>query len=57
MEKLVSNEEIEDKALELVEAIKKDKKYKEYIDLRKKISANKREAQNILACFCERVSA
>ena len=41
MEKLVSNEEIEDKALELVEAIKKDKKYKEYIDLRKKISANK----------------
>ncbi len=41
MEKLVSNEEIEEKALELVKTIKKDKDYKEYIELRKKIKSNK----------------
>lgn len=41
MEKLVSNEEIEEKALELVKNIKKDKDYKEYIELRKKIKSNK----------------
>ena len=40
MEKLVSNEEIEEKALELVKTIKKDKDYKEYIELRKKIKSN-----------------
>ena len=39
MEKLVSNEEIEEKALELVKTIKKDKDYKEYIELRKKIKS------------------
>lgn len=41
MEKLVSNEEIEEKALELAKTIKKDKDYKEYIELRKKIKSNK----------------
>ena len=41
MEKLVSNEEIEEKALELVKAIKEEKDYKEYIELRKKIKSNK----------------
>ena len=41
MEKLVSNEEIEEKALELVKTIKKDKDFKEYIELRKKIKSNK----------------
>ena len=41
MEKLVSNEEIEKKALELVKAIKDDNKYKEYINLRKKLKDNK----------------
>ena len=41
MEKLVSNEEIEEKSLELVKTIKKDKDYKEYIELRKKIKSNK----------------
>ena len=41
MEKLVSNEEIEEKALELVKTIKKDNDYKEYIELRKKIKSNK----------------
>ncbi len=41
MEKLVSNEEIENKAKELVQAIKDDNKYKEYINLRKKLKDNK----------------
>ena len=41
MEKLVSNKEIEEKALELVKTIKKDNDYKEYIELRKKIKSNK----------------
>ena len=41
MEKLVSNEEIEEKALELVKAIKEEKDYNEYIELRKKIKSNK----------------
>ena len=41
MEKLVSNKEIEEKALELVKAIKEEKDYKEYIELRKKIKSNK----------------
>lgn len=41
MEKLVSNEEIENKAKELVQAIKDDDKYKEYINLRKKLKDNK----------------
>ena len=41
MEKLVSNEEIEEKALELVKTIKEDNDYKEYIELRKKIKSNK----------------
>lgn len=40
MEKLVSNEEIEKKALELVKAIKEEKDYKEYINLRKKLNEN-----------------
>ena len=34
MEKLVSNKEIEEKALELIKAIKEEKDYKEYIELR-----------------------
>lgn len=41
MEKLVSNEEIENKAKELVQAIKDDDKYKEYINLRQKLKDNK----------------
>ncbi len=41
MEKLVSNEEIENKAKELVQAIKDDDKYKEYINLREKLKDNK----------------
>ena len=36
MEKLVSNEEILGKALELVKEIKNDKEYREYITLRDK---------------------
>ena len=41
MEKLVSNEEIEKKAKELVQAIKNDDKYKEYMNLRQKLTENK----------------
>ena len=41
MEKLVSNEEILDKALELVKEIKNDKEYREYVTLRNKIKSNK----------------
>ena len=37
MEKLVSNEEIEDKALELVKVIKDSNDYKEYLKLKEKI--------------------
>ena len=40
MEKLVSNDEILEKAKKLVNSIKEDKKYKEYLDLRKKIESN-----------------
>lgn len=40
MEKLVSNEEILDKALELVKEIKNDKEYREYVTLRNKIKSN-----------------
>ena len=40
MEKLVSNEEIEKKAKELVQAIKDDDKYKEYMNLRQKLKGN-----------------
>lgn len=40
MEKLVSNEEIENKAKELVNVIKEDNDYKEYITLRKKLKSN-----------------
>ena len=41
MEKLVSHEEILDKALELVKEIKNDKEYREYVTLRNKIKSNK----------------
>lgn len=41
MEKLVSNEEILDKALELVKEIKNDKEYREYVTLRNEIKSNK----------------
>ena len=41
MEKLVSNEEIEKKALELVKVIKNSNDYKEYLKLRKEIKSNK----------------
>ena len=41
MEKLVSNEEIEEKALELVKVIKASNDYKEYLELRKEIESNK----------------
>ena len=37
MEKLVSNEEIEDKALQLVKIIKDNNDYKEYLKLKEKI--------------------
>lgn len=37
MEKLVSNEEIKNKAQKLVDAIKEDKNYKEYMYLRKEL--------------------
>ena len=47
MEKLVSNEEIEEKALELVKAIKEEKDYKEYIELRTKIKSNKEIMEKI----------
>ena len=40
MEKLVSNEEIEEKALELVDAIKDSNDYKEYLKLKEKIKSN-----------------
>ena len=40
MDKLVSNDEILEKAKKLVNSIKEDKKYKEYLDLRKKIESN-----------------
>lgn len=41
MEKLVSNEEIKEKARELVKALKEDKRYKEYIRLRDELKNNK----------------
>ena len=41
MEKLVSNEEIENKAKELVQAIRDDDKYKEYMNLRQELKDNK----------------
>ncbi len=41
MEKLVSNEEIEKKTKELVESIKEDNKYKEYLSLKKKLTDNR----------------
>ena len=41
MEKLVSNEKIEEKTRELVNAIKENKDYKEYILLREQINSNK----------------
>ena len=40
MEKLVSNEEIETKAKELVQAIRDDDKYKEYMNLRQELKEN-----------------
>ena len=42
MEKLVSNEEIESKALELVKIIKDSNDYKEYLKLKEKINLIKR---------------
>ena len=41
MEKLISNEEIEEKALKLVKSIKENKDYKEYLELREKLKSNK----------------
>ena len=41
MEKLVSNEEIEARALELVKVIKDSDDYKEYLELKEKIKSNK----------------
>ena len=47
MEKLVSNEEILGKALELVKEIKNDKEYREYITLRDKVKSNKEIMERI----------
>ena len=47
MEKLVSNEEILDKALELVKEIKNDKEYREYVTLRNEIKSNKEIMERI----------
>ena len=47
MEKLVSNEEILDKVLELVREIKNDKEYREYITLRDKVKSNKEIMERI----------
>ena len=47
MEKLVSNEEILGKALELVKEIKNDKEYSEYITLRDKVKSNKEIMERI----------
>ncbi len=41
MEKLVSNEEIKEKARELVKALKEDKRYQDYISLRNELKNNK----------------
>ena len=41
MEKLVSNDDIKRKAEELVKALKEDKRYKEYINLRNEVKNNK----------------
>ena len=47
MEKLVSNEEIEARALELVKIIKDSNDYKEYLELKEKIKFNKEIMEKI----------
>ena len=47
MEKLVSNEEIESKALELVKLIKDSNDYTEYLKLKKKIKSNEEIMEKI----------
>ena len=47
MEKLVSNEEIEDKALQLVKIIKDNNDYKEYLKLKEKIKDDEEIMEHI----------